>query len=646
MKKFILSFLIIITAVCASVAITSCAPEQEHDWGEWSAVEEQAPTCTENGLESRICLNCGERQERPVEKLGHDWAYYVHNEGDALDTGDGDTHTRACKRKNCNAMETDCCEFILDVVDPTCQRGGYTVLTCTYCGYSDTRDVTEPVPHKYTGEWEYSGDLLSGWDGTPRRAHSRRCDYGCGIVIAEPCEHDSVTIPADCENGGYTEYTCKICGHSYTETTEKLNHIWGEWRHSEEVENTHYRTCLRNGCDETETDKCEYNSVTISADCENGGYTVYTCKVCGHSYTETTEKLNHIWGEWRHSEEVENTHYRTCLRNGCDQTYSEQCKYIDFVTEATCLEEGYTTHTCYVCKFMYIDSYTEIVDHKWSKVVYSNDTLYNHKHREMCNMCKMIREYAPVVLVSITRSDPTCLDVGRVYTYCTGCDKAISKPIPALGHDWGDWKYSGQRNGIDYHYHRCTRCSRYESAKCSMVEVEQVTTCVAPGTVTETCELCFHAKTQNGADVVLGHDWGDWAPVEGGHIRYCMREGCEATDTKECSFSYVTTDPTCEEEGSVVYTCSTCGYTYTEFISAKGHIFKGEWKCGDDGTHYRECHTDPSHIETEPCTFKTEDAGDCVIFTCTVCGYTYTVNSAVEAEYVCRLVIFKKFRLA
>lgn len=254
MKKFIRSVALILTAVFSAVAMASCTAEQEHSWGEWLAVEGHEPTCTEDGFESRICSDCGEQQYRYVEEFGHnwsqwavveghepscvedgleiricfncrqldertvenfggehDWSDYIHNEDGTPDALDDDTHTRTCNHEGCHETETKPCSFIVDI-KPCC-----TIHTCMYCGYSYIRITDLYAPHSYTGEWKYCGDWYSGFDGRPMRAHGRECDYGCGWAIAEACEYESVTFPPNGENAGYTLYTCKVCGHSYTE---------------------------------------------------------------------------------------------------------------------------------------------------------------------------------------------------------------------------------------------------------------------------------------------------------------------------------------------------------------------------------------------------------------------------------------------
>lgn len=212
MKKFILNFLLILAAVCVAVATSGCLGGQRLSMGEWSTVEGQEPTGTKGELESSTDSDCGDSKELPAEKLehDHDWGDYVHNEDSTPDDLGDDTHTRTCKYEGCYERETEFCAFIVNIT------GCCTTRTCVYCGYF-YKELKDLYGHSYTGEWEYSGDWFSGWDGTPIRAHQRECDYGCGWVIAERCEYESVTVPAYGENGGYTIYTCKVCGHSYTE---------------------------------------------------------------------------------------------------------------------------------------------------------------------------------------------------------------------------------------------------------------------------------------------------------------------------------------------------------------------------------------------------------------------------------------------
>ena len=64
------------------------------------------------------------------------------------------------------------------------------------------------------------------------------------------------------------------------------------------------------------------------------------------------------------------------------------------------------------------------------------------------------------------------------------------------------------------------------------------------------------------------------------------------------------TEPTCTENGSVVFVCTDCGKTYTETLSALGHdyaVYGYDATCTRDGYHRYQCRRcDHIYVETEP----------------------------------------------
>ena len=48
--------------------------EHEHTFGEWKVTT--APTCTAEGVETRTCTECDEKETRPVEKIPHDLLHF------------------------------------------------------------------------------------------------------------------------------------------------------------------------------------------------------------------------------------------------------------------------------------------------------------------------------------------------------------------------------------------------------------------------------------------------------------------------------------------------------------------------------------------------------------------------------------------
>ena len=63
----------------------------------------------------------------------------------------------------------------------------------------------------------------------------------------------------------------------------------------------------------------------------------------------------HAYGEW--TPNGNGTHSRTCSE--CGDTATERCTYTDVVTPPTQTAQGYTTHTCTVCGYAFVDSYTD-----------------------------------------------------------------------------------------------------------------------------------------------------------------------------------------------------------------------------------------------------------------------------------------------
>ena len=81
---------------------------------------------------------------------------------------------------------------------------------------------------------------------------------------------------------------------------------------------------------------------------ENGGdVTYYT--------TSPVEPHQHTYGDWTSNNN--GTHSRTCAE--CGDVATESCTFHDTVTAPTVTEQGYTTHTCTVCGYSYVDSYVD-----------------------------------------------------------------------------------------------------------------------------------------------------------------------------------------------------------------------------------------------------------------------------------------------
>ena len=184
---------------------------------------------------------------------------------------------------------------------------------------------------------------------------------------------EKVTAPT-CASEGYTTYTCSLCGYSYDGNfVESLDHQFGEWSESREpscsVAGEEQRICAACGhaeIRETIFTEHDYVSEVVPSTCAEQGYTLHTCSVCGHSYTDTfVETTAHDMGDWVTTLDAtcaaEGEKRRDCAN--CDYFETEKIEkiahvYESAVTAPTCTEKGYTTHTCH-CGDSYVDSYVD-----------------------------------------------------------------------------------------------------------------------------------------------------------------------------------------------------------------------------------------------------------------------------------------------
>ena len=217
-------------------------PYEEHSGGT------ETPTCTTG----KTCALCGAK----YGILGHDW--------DAWRPNDDGTHTRSCKRSNCNEAETKSCTG----GTATCS----TKAVCVACGgeYGEKDPNNHALVHH---EAQAPTCKEIGWNAYDTCS---RCDY---TTYAElPIlghDYQAVTVDPTCEADGYTIFTCSRCKDSYTaDPTDKLGHQFGAWSPNETGSQS--AGCLRDGCAHTGSTDCQkFNFRTAE------GEALTFCPVCG-----------------------------------------------------------------------------------------------------------------------------------------------------------------------------------------------------------------------------------------------------------------------------------------------------------------------------------------------------------------------------
>ena len=352
---------------------------------------------------------------------------------------------------------------------------------CENCGRKGDFPIIKffPTPISSTPDPEYH------W----ARVKCTYCDYEYQFSSWQDMfKHTGGTETPTCTTGK----TCKLCGAKYG----ILGHDWTAW--TSNGDNTHTRTCRRDGCGETETGNC--NSST--AHCGMTG----ACDVCGGDYYHSE---HHFGPPWKYGYD-ENSHWHACYycENGkdavSDHWFGLGNMYL--ASPATCVSKPVYYKNCGTCYYKGTETYV----YEWG-----NFDPNNHTGNE---------EIRGAV-------EATCTTAGYTGdTYCKDCDALLSTGtvIPATGHTGG--------TATCLRRAKCEVCGeRYGDIDRS----NHVDGCVPEWTVTETehtqkYSRCGKLLTETGA-----HTFGDWT---------------------------VTQEPTESEEGEQERVCTVCGCTETEAI--------------------------------------------------------------------------------
>ena len=403
----------------------------------------KTPTCTTG----KTCALCG--AEYGI--LGHDWDAWTSN-------GDG-THTRRCKRSNCDEVENESCSGGTET--PTCTTG----KTCEKCG----------------AEYGILGHDWDRWtpkyDGT--NTHTRRCKRSnCDAEETGSCSGGYAT----CDSLGM----CNTCGGSYYG-----GHAWGEW--SSAGNGTHTRSCT-NYCREVDTANCTGGTATCSAKavcevcggeygekdsnnhdleqheakaptCTEKGWSAYeTCSRCDHTTYAELPALNHDLVQHAAKAptctEIGWDAYETCSRFGCNYTTRTELPALNHDLEQhaakapTCTEKGWNAYeTCSRCDHT---TYTEL-------------PALNH-------------DYQAVTV------EPTCETDGYTVFTCSRCkDSYTADPTDQLGHQFGAWSPNGTGS-------QSADCLRQGCAHTGSTDCRKFTFRTAEGETRTFCPVCGQAE--------------------------------------------------------------------------------------------------------------------------------------------------------
>ncbi len=251
-------------------------------------------------------------------------------------------------------------DFQSVVTAPTYETQGYTTYTCSVCGYSYKDDYTNQLTHIYSSSWSKN-----------ETEHWHACtDEGYGDLSRDKASHtfDDVVTPATYDKGGYTTHTCTVCGYSYKDQeTDQLQHNYSsEWSSNSSY---HWHACTDEGYTSLKGDEAQHTYVAEVTEptYEAGGYTTYTCSVCGYSYKcEYTSQLEHNYSsEYSYDE---NTHWYACTDEGYEDLKRGEYEHfmLSKVVIPTYDQGGYELHYCRICKYSYKTNEKDQLVHEYS----------------------------------------------------------------------------------------------------------------------------------------------------------------------------------------------------------------------------------------------------------------------------------------
>ena len=152
-----------------------------------NGVETKAATCTEPGVKTFTCSDCGGTYTVAIPATDHAWGQWKH---DAATAEADATHTRVCAN-DASHKETKACDFTAKVTqEATLDQAEITTYTCKDCGYSYTKE-TAPALAGVTvtvNAVENGSVTLAGQDVTAGGS-KKFAENGTYTLVATPNEN-------------------------------------------------------------------------------------------------------------------------------------------------------------------------------------------------------------------------------------------------------------------------------------------------------------------------------------------------------------------------------------------------------------------------------------------------------------------------
>lgn len=152
-----------------------------------NGVETKAATCTEPGVKTFTCTECGGTYTVAIPATDHNWGEWKHVEGTE---GADAQHSRVCAN-DASHKDTKACDFTAKVTqEATLDQAEITTYTCKDCGYSYTKE-TAPALAGVTvtvNAVENGSVTLAGQDVTAGGS-KKFAENGTYTLVATPNEN-------------------------------------------------------------------------------------------------------------------------------------------------------------------------------------------------------------------------------------------------------------------------------------------------------------------------------------------------------------------------------------------------------------------------------------------------------------------------
>ena len=312
----------------------------------------------------------------------------------------------------------------------------------------------------------------------------------------------------------------KVCviwtASNCTATLNGKNYISGTWIEQE----GEYTFVITNDANRSTTYTVQVTHYyvkesVVQATCTTQGYTVYRCTGCGDSYNaEYVNASGHDFSEWENLTEANCTSSGVAQRK-CAVCLQTETKIVsplghDLKTEvivATCLEQGYTTHTCLRCGTGYNDTFVPPLGHDYEEIEVAPTCTEEGYRGKQCRRCDDTIKTEILKAAGHTFTDSyfiaTCEEEGFTLHTCLSCGNQYKDNIvPATGHDYetevvreprcetaGERKFHCARCGKEHYSDIPATGHNYELTGTEEVNGENIRTYV--------CTNCGAVSTQN-----------------------------------------------------------------------------------------------------------------------------------------------------